>query len=201
MKKDKNLLPFETFLSAYFTGRDQQLHDALVDREVESIFGKPIEMTLPEDRADSMIALLAEKLSIDTLGSVVTKGLDSTAIDEAQVQEKTGLTPSMLNAIKKDLVFTNSIPVRSLIKLLKFLGVSAEKSLAAIEVTFDKLQTESKAFLAVPANIQPAFRKGMVRGELSKDQGYLKTDESYLYQNKEALNKYTARFTELYQIL
>ena len=201
MKKDKKLLPFDNLLSAYFTGRDQQLNDALVDREVESIFSQPIEVSLPKGKVQLLISSLNNKLSVDTLGSIVTKGLDSTAIDLNQVQEKTGLTPSMLNAIKKDMVFTNSIPVRSLIKLLKFLGVSVEKSLAAIDVTFDKLQTESKAFLVVPVNIQPAFRKGMVHSELSKDQGYLKMDESYLYQNKEALNKYTARFAELYQIL
>jgi hypothetical protein len=148
-----------------------------------------------------MIISLVNNLSKDTLGAVITTSLSANPLKENELQEKTGLTPSLVEAIKNDLVFTNSIPVKSLVKLLKLLGVAADKALAAIEVTYDKLQTESRVFMSIPTNIQPSFRKGMVRGELGKDLSHLRADESYLYQNKEALDKYTGRLTELYQIL
>lgn len=201
MKKDKHLLPFENILTGYFTGRNFELLNNMTDLEAAKVFGKPLTVAMPSEKVAKMLTSLASELSKDSLGSIVTSSLAKQAIDEKQLQEKTGLTPSLLDAIKKDMVFTNSIPVKSLVKLLKLLGLTVDSALSAINVTFDKLQTESKAFVSVPMNIQPSFRKGMIRSEANKDLSHLKSDESYLYQNELALKKYTGRFSELYDTL
>jgi len=198
MKKDSRLLPFENILSGYFTGRNPQTLNGLGEIEAKYIFDQPLTVAMPQLRVDQMIEALTKELSKESLGLLISNSLEAQAIEVLSLQEKTGLTPSLVDAIKKDLVFTNSVPVKSLAKLLKLLNLSMESALAAIQVTFDKLQTESRSFSSLPVNIQPSFRKGAVRPELGKDLSHLKSDESYLYQNEEALAKYTGRLKELY---
>jgi hypothetical protein len=198
MKKNNRLLPFENILAGYFTGKNLQTINSLSEAEVKFIFNQPLNVALPQPKVARMIDTLAKELSKESLGVMVSNSLAAQPMNGQQLQEKTGLTPSLVEAIKNDLVFTNSVPVKSLAKLLRLLNLSMESALAAVQVTFDKLQTESKSLVSLPVNIQPSFRKGVVRGELGKDLSHLKSDESYLYQNEEALAKYTSRLKELY---
>jgi hypothetical protein len=171
------------------------------DTEASFVFQQTVEISMSNDKALKMLDALAIELSKESLGVIVGQAAEQKQFADTILQEKTGLTPSLLDAIKKDQVFTNSIPVKSLVKLLKILGLEIEKALEAIKVTFDKLQIESQMMMMSNSNFQPSFRKGMMRGELSKDLSGIKSDESFLYQNEEALNNYTTRLTELYNTL
>jgi hypothetical protein len=199
MKQQNNIHPFDNLLLAYIASQNQDnLVSGYMDKEAEIVFSKQFDVFLPKEKADALISALAESLSKDSLGSLVQKGLLAAAVPISELQMTTGLTPSLLEDIKTDMVFTNSVPVRSLVKLLKLLNISLDKAQAAIQTTFEKLSAESKMFLSIPAKVQPAFRKGMTHGDTSFDFKRLRSDESYLYQNKEALNKYTNRLSELY---
>ena len=199
MKQQNNIHPFDNLLLAYIASQNQDnLVSGYMDKEAETVFSKQFDVSLPKEKADALLSALAESLSKDSLGSLVQKGLLSTAVPISELQSTTGLTPSLLEDIKTDMVFTNSVPVRSLVKLLKLLNISLDKAQAAIQTTFEKLSAESKMFLSIHAKVQPAFRKGMSHGDTSFDFKRLRSDESYLYQNKEALNKYTNRLSELY---
>ena len=199
MKQQNNIHPFDNLLLAYIASQNQDnLVSGYMDKEAEIVFSKQFDVFLPKEKADALISALAESLSKDSLGSLIQKGLLATAVPISELQATTGLTPSLLEDIKTDMVFTNSVPVRSLVKLLKLLNISLDKAQAAIQTTFEKLSVESKMFLSIPAKVQPAFRKGMTHGDTSFDFKRLRSDESYLYQNKEALNKYTNRLSELY---
>jgi transcriptional regulator with XRE-family HTH domain len=191
--------PFEYALEAFFMNEDQQLSAFVNEQEAAHVFAAKVETAPLETRISAMLEKLTGVLSKQSLGGVVAQSIADNRINVNQLHEKTGLTPSMVDAIKNDMVFTNSIPVKSLAKLLKVLGLSLDTALKAIQVTFDKLQTENRAAMSVPFSLQPSFRKGMTRGELGKDLSHLKSDESYLYQNEQALGKYTNRLSELYQ--
>lgn len=200
MKQSNKIQPFDNLLLAYITSQDQEnLASSSSDEEASIVFSKQYDFSLPEQKIEAMLSDLSKSLSKDSLGVLVQKGLAATAIPVTDIQSATGLTPSLLEDIKADMVFTNSVPVRSLVKLLKFLNISLDKAQAAIQTTFEKLSAESKIFLSIPAKTQPAFRKGMTHGDASFDFKRLRSDESYLYQNKEALDKYTNRLTEIYQ--
>lgn len=199
MKPNKNRTPFDNLLMAYITKESQHSFvSASADKEAEIVFSKQFNVLMPQEKANALLSSLAQSLSKDTLGSLVQKALSNSNTSVADLQSNTGLTPSLLEDIKTDMVFTNSVPVRSLVKLLKLLNVSIEKAQAAIDITFEKLSAESKMFLTVPVNAQPAFRKGASNNAAGFDLMRLKSDESYLYQNKEALDKYTKRLGELY---
>lgn len=202
MKQDKNRTPFDDLLMAYIVkeGRND-IVSASGDKEAEMIFSKQFDVRLTDEKAKLLLSSLTQALSKDTLGLLVQKELTTSGIDSVELQKNTGLTPSLIDDIKADMVFTNSIPVKSLVKLLKLLRISVDKAQEAIDVTFEKLSVESRLFLTVPANAQPSFRKGVSSNAVNFDLSRLKSDESYLYQNKEALDKYTKRMNELYDEL
>jgi hypothetical protein len=200
MKQSNKIQPFDNLLLAYITSQDQEnIVSNSSDKEAGIVFSKQYDFALPKQKVESMLSELATSLSKDSLGVLVQRGLAASASSVTDIQSVTGLTPSLLEDIKADMVFTNSIPIRSLVKLLKLLNISLDKAQAAIQTTFEKLSAESKMFLSIPAKVQPAFRKGMTHGDASFDFKRLRSDESYLYQNKEALDKYTNRLSEIYQ--
>lgn len=200
MKQSNKIPPFDNLLLAYITSQNQEnLVSGSSDKEASIVFSKKYDVVLRKQKVDTMLAELTKSLSKDSLGVLVQRGLEATTTPVTEIQSVTGLTPSLLEDIKQDMVFTNSVPVRSLVKLMKFLNISLDKAQAAIQTTFEKLSAESKMFLSIPAKAQPSFRKGMTHGDASFDFKRLRSDESYLYQNKEALDKYTNRLAEIYQ--
>lgn len=200
MKQSNKIPPFDNLLLAYITGQNQEnLVSGSSDKEASIVFSKQYDVFLQKQKADTMLADLTKSLSKDSLGVLVQRGLEATTTPVTEIQSVTGLTLSLLEDIKQDMVFTNSVPVRSLVKLMKLLNISLDKAQAAIQTTFEKLSAESKMFLSIPAKAQPSFRKGMTHGDASFDFKRLRSDESYLYQNKEALDKYTNRLAEIYQ--
>lgn len=202
MKEDNKMKPFDNLFMAYITKESQDTFvSSSSDKESEIVFTKKYSAELTKEKANALLSSLAQSLSKDTLGSLVEKALAQTTKPVVELQSLTGLSPSLLEDIKTDMVFTNSVPIKSLVKLLKLLNISLDKAQAAINVTFDKLSAESKMFLSIPTNAQPAFRKNVSHSDSAFDFKRVKSDESYLYQNKEALEKYTKRFTELYNEL
>jgi len=201
MKKEKNLLPFEQTLQAYVTGRTESAAGTNEELEASFVFDRPIDKELPADKAGQLLETLYAELSKASLGSMVEQAVAVKRLSDESVQQKTGLSPSLLSAIRTDMVFTNSIPVKSLVKLLRLLDLSIDSALAAIKVTFDKLQAENRTMSLGNLNFRPSFRKGVIRGDFGKDLSGIKSDESFLYQNEEALTNYTNRLTELYTSL
>lgn len=202
MKRDKNIKPFDNLLMAYITNVSQGNYiTESSNKEAEIVFAKKYEDILPQERVNTLLSSLEQSLSKDTLGSLVQKALSANNKSADEVQIATGLTFSLLEDIKSDMVFTNSVPVKSLVKLLKLLNVNLEKAQSAIDATFEKLSVESKMFLTLPVKAQPSFRKGASKNTSGLNLMCLKSDESYLYQNKEALDKYTKRLSELFNEL
>ena len=160
MKQDKNIKPFDNLLMAYITNLSQGNYIMeSSSKEAEIVFTKNYQDILPEEKVSTLLSSLEQSLSKDTLGSLVQKALSVSKTSTDDVHIATGLTSSLLEDIKADMVFTNSVPVRSLVKLLKLLNVTLEKAQTAIDATFEKLSVESKMFLTLPVKAQPSFRK------------------------------------------
>ena len=199
MKQQHNIFPFDNLLLAYILRQDADSFVAAnTDKEAEQVLNARYDTVMAQEKVDRLLSSLMQALAKESLGTLVQKGLSEKTVSIEHLQSSTGLTSSLIEDIKSDMVFTNSIPVRSLTKLLKILGIPFQKALAAIQTTFEKLNTENQMFLSIPVKAQPAFRKGIVHGDSSFDVKRLRSDESYLYQNKEALDKYTGRLEQLY---
>lgn len=198
MKANNNTKPFDSLFINHLLPVVKTL-TPIDEAESKIALDKNFEHKLSTEKTENMLSSLYKDLSKDTLGSIISKAIVSQNVSELELGQKTGLTPSLVTAIKNDMVFTNSIPVRSLARLVKALNISIHIIEDALKVTFDKLSQESKLFFSVPTNIQPSFRTGS-SDHLTVDRTK-KPDESYLYQNKEALDKYTNRLIELHKEL
>jgi hypothetical protein len=197
MKPEEKVMPFEKYLNAFAVSDYSQLGNLVTEQEAEIVFSTPIERKLSDDKVASLLSRLNTALSQNSVGSLISNAISDLKITEEEVQEKTGLSSLVLEEIKGDMIFTNSIPVKSFVKLLKMLNLPLANVKAAIDQTFEKLSIESRMLFATPAHVQPAFRKGS-RPSQGGDFQNKRADESYLYQNKEALEKYTRRLEELF---
>lgn len=197
-QENKNIRPFEDLLRAcLISGRiDATINN---EREAELVFSRPYKAAMSGEKVEALLSGVATSLSRDTLGSLITGGLKEAGLEDEAVQASTGLSASLLDDIRNDMVFTNSIPVRSLLRLLKLLRISLDKANAAILATFDKLSTENRMFLSMQPKMEPVFRRSKTGREGTGDVKRFRTDESYLYQNREALNIYTSRLAELFK--
>lgn len=196
MKSD--LKPFETLLLAFLSKEPQDVwDDADHPGEAALVFSKSYAATLPPHKVQALTAAVYKKLSADTLGRLVTSGLSGVP-DSVDLRALTGLSASLVADIQADRIFPNSIPIKSLVKLLKFLEVPLDKARKAVEQTFDYLLEEKQLRLA-GAGMGPVYRKAMQVEEPGAEYGSgFNSDESYLYQNKEALALYLDRLTALY---
>ena len=194
--------PFDSVLLALLAeSGNELLAEEITDIEAATIFGETYSKRLAPEKAIAMIASLAEALTKDTLGSLVTKAVLQQAADTQYLLAETGLTPTTLTDLKEDNIFTNSIPVKSLAKLLKALEISLQDARHAIQQTFEKLTLEGLLFSRLSPGSRPAFRKGSSHKEYGFDVSRFKSDQGYLFQNKEALGKYEQRLSELYNEL
>lgn len=199
-EKNNNIQPFDTILSAYINIADKDLFSSSqLDKEFDQVFSTDYPNQLSDDKASELIDKVSSELAKDTLGMMIINGIKTNNVEEKDLVNEAGLTISLLEDIKDDRIFTNSIPVRSLTRLIKSLGITLSNALDAIDRTFDRLIMENQLQVSLPAKAQPVFRKS---SSSRKDYGFdihrFKSDEGYLFQNREALDKYKKRLEELY---
>lgn len=200
MQEKNNIQPFDTILSAYINKADKDLtSSSQLDKEFEQVFSADYAQELSNEKANLLIDKVYNELSKDTLGTVIATGILAHHTEEKALITETGLSTSLLDDIKHDRIFSNSIPVRSLMRLIKILGINLDSALEAIDRTFDRLITENQLQLSLPVKAQPAFKKSPIsRNDYGFDVHRYKSDEGYLFQNREALEKYKKRLEELY---
>ena len=198
MKQQDNRQPFETWMRAY-VATNSQMSAAGIEKESELVFSKQFDQVLPSAKAQSLLSALEQHLAAPTLGSLVHTAMAKAGKSAVQVQNATGLPPSLLEDIREDATFPNSIPVRSLVKMLHLLQISLDDALAAINTTYERLRDETRMMQAVPAEIRPVFRRNIPSHVNDPESIRFISDAGYLYKNRKALDKFTARLCELYQ--
>src|SRR5690348_9431770 len=128
MKED--IKPFESMLKSLLSrSASDYFSSDLSDKETALVFNTSYKGQLAKDKSAELIESLVTQLSKDTLGSLISKALKKSRVDEKEILAETGLTPSLLEDIKNDSIFTNSVPVKSLAKLLRKLGLNLDSSL------------------------------------------------------------------------
>lgn len=198
MKQQDNIQPFETWMRAYLA-TNSQTNAAGIDKESELVFSKHFDATLPAEKAQTLLSTLEKHLTEPTLGSLVHTAMARAGKSAAQVQNATGLPPSLLEDIREDVAFPNSIPVRSLVKMMHLLQITLDDALAAINTTYERLRDETRMMQAVPAEIRPVFRRNTPSHVNDPESIRFISDAGYLYKNRKALDKFTARLCELYE--
>ena len=195
---DNNIDFFDNLLFAYLSDEsNEHVLEKNINKEMKIVFGKKYKDKLSKAKLNKLISSLTNVLSKDTLGSIVQENITATNFTFEEIHHATGMSASLLENIKEDLIFANSIPIRSLAKLLKLLNIPLKKAISAINLTFEKLIVENKMLSTFPVNVQPIFRRSIedVHSDLNTE---IKSNASHLYQNKESLQQYIERLSELF---
>jgi len=194
-----NKYPFEDIIKKHIAHTaEHYLTPDSSDKEAEFVFNYHYSFSLSDDKKEQLLSSLNESLSEDSLGTLIQKSLSGFSITNDELLEKTGMSVSLQQSILEDMVFPNSIPVKSLAKLLKYLSISIQKATKSIEKTYQILTLERKMFNFIPGEILPAFRQRYYSMEAYRDYNASEAKSSYLYQNREALDKYINRLEKLY---
>jgi len=167
--------------------------------EINLIFSEnqPMETFTIQSHKELIMQQLTPILQTFTLGEVLQDTMTKTNCSPEELSAMTGLDLNVIEGLKTDQIFTNSIPIHGLRRLLTTLKISFDQAETAIYSTFEKL-------IAVPSEESTSFalkhrrRWQNERLSFTNYSGDSKSKGKYLYKNKPALSKYVKRLQELY---
>jgi len=198
MEKELNK-KIDNFLRIYsIKGSEKSSNLKLEEIESNILFSTTPKIEMPEALRDKLTNKLYEAIQINSLGELVENRINERSISNAQLVEVSGLTEDIINGIKEDALFPNSVPIKSLKKLLRWLELEFEQTEKAIRKTFKILMEEIDSTNSYQFKISPTFRRQNNQEQVSERERYSDSRVSKLYRNENALNKYINRLGELY---
>jgi hypothetical protein len=150
-----------------------------------------------EGMAEKMIGKLYERLSADSLGVLITNAVSKAKIKTEELAAKSNLPVTTIEQLQADRLLANSIPVISFKNLLKSLQIPFSKAEQAINKTFQILKNEVAFSPSTLGLLQLSFRRRNSATALNSKAR--ETENQYLFQNEEALQKYLKRLKDLYE--
>ena len=198
MKKELNK-NIDNFLRVYSI-KESTKSDNLRFEELESniVFTAEPKLEMSVALKEKLTNKLYEAIQINSLGKLVEKSINERGATNPQLIEISGLTEDIINGIKEDALFPNSIPIKSLKKLLRWLELEFEQTEKAIRKTFKILMAEIGNNQDYRFEVKPTFRRQNNSEQISERERYSDSRASKLYRNEIALDKYIKRLGELY---
>lgn len=168
-----------------------------IETEAEFVFATALEKEMSIPSKEALINKLNGVLQTETLGELIERVSDEQNLTVEVLSEVCSLSPTIVEGIKLDKLFPNSIPIHALKKLFQRMSISLDQWESAVRKTFSILLSESTTMDMNLPGVQPVFRKKSASESLHTGKSVLGSKESTLYKNEEALNKYISRLKEL----
>lgn len=164
-------------------------------KEIKYILSNDTTIQMSENRKKMLLERLKEVGVSLSFGQIVQKALDES--NEKSVLEKSNLPLEVLNELKRDSIYTNNVPIIFLKNLLSILNIPFSTAEAAIKKTFEMLQRQDSIKQNDCSVFSLAYRKGYYNSRESMNRNTSKSDGKELFENKESLEKYLKRLSEL----
>jgi hypothetical protein len=193
MEKNKIDILDETLRVWYL---EKGASDQLAESHLTYIRSLQNTIEMPEQKKATLLSQLKALTASKTLGQVIGEKLEELQLQPAQLASSTSLPVRVIEDLIADKIYTNNVPIVFFKNLLAKLNVSFAQAEKSIRKTFELLQSNA---LGVPAaSFQPSFRKGLyTEKEASPAAAPVRSDGRELYENKEALENYLTRLSEL----
>lgn len=186
--------PIEEALKLIYLSASSLDSSEELNRITESKY--PIEIS--SDNAKKMVSSLYEKLAVDSLGVLISKAIEDKKFNTAAIATESSLPVTTIEQLKADLILANSIPVISFKNLLKNLQIPIEKAHEAIIKTFHVLKSDLTLSPSAVSSMRLSYRRRNTKSSTDFMSKANKSENQFLFQNEEALNKYLNRLNELY---
>ena len=184
---------------------DESLRILSFERTLNDIPGSELSLILsgspatemPVSRKEELLTKLGVLMNSPSLGQILQQQLLASAVTAEQVADSIKLPTQVVNDLIADNIYTNNVPIVLFKNLLSYLSISFSVAEKGIRKTFELLQNK---FASHQSNLglHPAFRSGMFMSKQDNTLPYAKvTDGKELYENKEAIDKYLNRLSEL----
>lgn len=151
---------------------------------------------MPDARKELLLSKLKSLSAVPTLGQAISEKLQQLNMQPGQLAESSSLPVRVVNDLIEDNIYTNNVPIIFFKNLLKKINISFTQAEKSIRKTFELLQSKSINPQSLQT-FQPAFRKGMFGGNEDGPTHFHRSDGKELYENKEALDNYLNRLSEL----
>lgn len=184
---------------------DESLRILSFERALNEIPGKELSLILSGNPAIEMSATRKAKLltklgalvNAPSLGQILQQQLLTSEITADQLAANIKLPTQVVNDLLDDNIYTNNVPIVLFRNLLSYLSISFSTAERGIRKTFELLQSKFSSDSS-SYGLHPAFRSGMFMSKPESMLPYAKvTDGKELYENKEAIDKYLSRLSEL----
>lgn len=167
------------------------------DAEMQLILSSPADITMNEDKKALLMQKLNAVIASLSFGQLLQQAMQNLNVTEDIIAEKSKIPVSVVADLKNDAIYTNNVPIVLFKSLLSTLKLSFKPVEAAIRKTFEILQSQVAVRSDSPSGFSPAFRKGYYTSRESFAKNSPKADGKELFENKEALEKYLSRLSEL----
>ncbi len=170
--------------------------DANADRELSLILSNEASVDMPSNQKEKLFMALSMVVMAPSLGQVVQERIKQMDITTAQLSEGVKLPVQVIDGLISDDLYTNNIPIVLFKNLLNYLNIKFSTAEKSIRKTFELLQ--SKVFNH-DANVAlvPSFRSSLYTAKSIAIPSQRTTDGKELFENKEAMEKYLNRLSEL----
>lgn len=186
--------PIEEALKLSYLNANSIDSSSELNRIVESKYSAEISA----DQAKRMVNALYEKLAVDSLGILISKSIEARKINVAEISTESSLPVTTIEQLQSDLILANSIPIVSFKNLLKRLQIPFDKAQDAIVKTFHILKSDLTFSSASVNSMRLSYRRRNTKSSTVFISKANKSENQFLFQNEEALNKYLNRLSELY---
>ena len=166
------------------------------EKEMEFILSETVE-AMDKTMYNQMIDRLTFLISEPSLGALLWQSMEAHTIDDEALSSHSNLPLTVINDLKSDKIYSNNIPITFLKRLLEKLNIPFKTAESAIRKTFEILQNQASFSSSGNWGFSPAFRKGIHTSREALVKSNARNSGRELYENKEALDKYLDRLSEL----
>ena len=199
MENNKTIIdPVDEALRLVYLNANSEQSNIDLPTELNHLINTQYSVQVSLDEGRRMVNSLYEKLAVDSLGILISKAMEKEGLNIEEIAIESGLPTTSIEQLQADLILANSIPVISFKALLKKLQIPFDKAKEAITKTFHILKSEMDFSPSTISSMQLAFRRRNTKDASSFSLKASKSENQYLFQNEEALNKYLNRLGELY---
>lgn len=169
-------------------------NDQDVDSEIIKIKTSRVVISDEKAKKSQLLSKLSDVLATESLGQTISNQLTELKLSVEQLAKSTLVPVEVVEALIKDDIYTNNVPIQLFKRLSEELKISFITIEQSIKKTLQLLAEKSQPTDLTP---QPAFRKGFYHSRNASGHSSKKTDGRELYENAESMEKYIARLKEL----
>jgi hypothetical protein len=195
MNKNKTIHTLQEALRIFWLENAQSAGTKLSERDLELILSADdATFDMSEAKKKQLINRLYDTVSGPSLGVLVTTELKTKGISNKKFAEQIDIPVAVLDELKQDKLYPNSIPVLAMKDLLNTLGIAFRQAKQAMLKTYELIKMN--------VNITGKACEGQVsyrKGNEEEDTGMRvknRSDGGGLFENRESLEKYLAMLEE-----